>query len=88
MNLNKIYSTLVRYLHFAINSSHLINGFDFWRKSTVYTEYLVVYQSAQRKVIKSIIKVFPWSGATVFLYYLVIEAIDCCYLTRLMVTSQ
>ena len=78
----------MRDFHFAVNSPHLVDSFDFRGKPSMNTQYFPLDQSSKRQIIKCIIKIFPRSRTSVFLDNFIIESIDSRNLSTLMISSQ
>jgi len=74
--------------HSSIDKSNLVNCLDFWWQSSVNTENLALNDSADSKVIEDLGTVFPWVSVSVLSNCLVIETIDSCDLSGLMVSSK
>ena len=77
----------MRYFHFPIDRSHLIDGFDFGGKSSMDTQNSAVNQSPQRQIVECLIEVFPGSRTPILFDNLIIEAINLSDLPGFMITS-
>lgn len=47
------------YFHFPVDSSHLVNRFDFGGKTSMNAEDFVFNEGSEGQVIKSLIEIFP-----------------------------
>ena len=74
--------------HFTIDGSHLIDGLDLRGETSVDAKDFVVNERPQWEEVKSLIEVLPGSRAAVLLDNFVIEAIDGCDLSGLMVAPE
>jgi hypothetical protein len=48
----------------------------------------IFHKSSKREIIKSLIKILPWSGASIFLHNLIIKSIYSGNLSGLMISPQ
>ena len=87
-NLNYYCITALRNLHFTIDSPHLIDSFYLRGESAVDTEDVPADESTQWQIIEGIIEILPWSGASIFLNYFVVETVDCGDLPGFVVAPE
>lgn len=70
-------------LNFSIDGSDLVNSFNLGTQSSMNTEYFIVNDCTQGKVIEHFCAVFPGIGISVLSVDLVIEPINSCNLSKL-----
>lgn len=75
-------------LHSSVNESHLIDGLDFWGKSSVDTENFSFNNSSNSEIVENFCAVFPWVGITILSNGLIVETIDGGDLSSLVISSQ
>lgn len=80
--------SLVRSLLHSIELSDLIEGINTWGESTMEAEDLVLDDSCEWEVIKELCELFPYVSVTVLSQAFIIEAINLCDLSALVVTSK
>lgn len=78
----------MRDLHLAIDRAHLVDGLDLRGEPPVDAQDGAVDESAQRQIVEGVVEIFPWCDTSVFLDNLLVETVDSCYLTRLVITSE
>ena len=78
----------MRDLHSSVNESHLIDSLDLGREAGVDTENFSLDHSSDAEVIKHFSAVLPWVGVSVLSNGLVVEAVNSCDLSSLVVASQ
>ena len=78
----------MRDFHFPIYRSDLINKLDFGGQSSMYAQYLIFDDSAQRQVVERLIAVLPRCRIAILLHNFIVEAIHCRDLTTFVIASQ
>jgi hypothetical protein len=82
------HGTFVRNLSEAIDNLDLINAMDAGRQTTVDTEYLVVDDAGEGKVVEHVGEVMPDSSVTVLTAALCIKAVGLGNSSRLVVATD
>lgn len=72
----------------SFQRADVIEGFDWWRKTSVQTEELILNNSCQWQVIEEFSQCFPDVAVSVLSAALIIEAVHLGNLSWLVVTSQ
>jgi hypothetical protein len=72
----------------AIKRPDVVKGIDGRAQSTVKTEDLVFDESSEGKVVEEVGEVFPNISVAVFAEAFVIEAVDLCDLSGLVVSTE
>jgi hypothetical protein len=75
-------------LHSSVNKSHLIDGFNLGRETSVNTEDLALDNSSNAKIVENFCAIFPRVGVSVLSNGLIIETVHSSDLSGLMVTSE
>lgn len=81
------WSLMWNFLH-TVESPHMIQVGDVWRKTAMLAKYFVLHKSSERKVVKKVSEALPYSLAVVFPGTLVVESIDLCNLPAFVVAPQ
>ncbi len=76
------------HLLLPVNRPYLIEGVDRWTQSSVYTEYLIVDNGCKGKVVEDVCAVSPDIDGTILSQTLVIEAINLCNLSALVISPD
>ena len=76
------------YLLDSVKRTDVIKGVDTRRQPSVQAEDLVVDKSGEGKVVEEIGKVFPDIGVAIFSEAFIIEPVDLCDLSRLVVSTE
>jgi hypothetical protein len=74
-------------LHNSINHTDLVNGFNFWRETSMHTEDLALDDRSERKIIKDVGDVLPDIAISVLSLAFIVESIELRCLTGFMVAS-
>jgi hypothetical protein len=72
----------------AIKRSDVVKGIDGRAQSAVKTEDLVFDESSEGKVVEEVGEVFPHISVAIFAEAFVIEAVDLCDLSGLVVATE
>ena len=72
----------MRDLYLSVDSSNLIDSFDFGTESAVNTEDFSIYDGSDREVIKDFSTIFPWIRISIFSINFIIKSIDCGNLSK------
>ena len=72
----------------AVDDLNLINGVNAWAQTSVYTEDLIVDDTAQREIVEHVRKVMPDRRIAVFPRAFGVEAVELCDTSALMVSSD
>ena len=75
------------YLLDSVKGADVVECVNARREATMQTEYLIVNQSGQGKIVEEVCEEFPHVRIAVLSEAFVIEAVDLCDLARLVVTS-
>jgi len=78
----------MRYLLYPVKRADVIEGIDARGQAAMETEDLVLNERSERKVIEEVGEVFPDVGIAVLAQAFVVEAIDLCDLTRLVIATE
>ena len=82
------HGTLVGHFNLSIDLPYLLESIEVWRQSSMQTENLILHNSRKGKEIEEISVIFPDVCISVFPEALVIEAIDLCNLSALVIASK
>mgnify|MGYP001635523497 CR=1 FL=1 len=82
------HGTLVGNFLDAIKRPDVVESVNGWTQSTVKTENLVFDESSKGKVVEKVGEVFPHVGIAVFAETFVIESVDLCDLSGLVVSTK
>ena len=82
------HGSLMGYFLDAIQSPDVVEGINGRREAAVQTENLVVDKGSQREVVEEVGEIFPHVCVSVFPEAFIVEAINLCDLTGLVVTTQ
>lgn len=74
--------------HFSIYGSHLVDCLDIWRESSVDAENFIFDKGSQRKVVKSLVEILPWSWTSVLFHDFIVESIHSGNLPGLMISPE
>lgn len=77
----------MRYFLNPIETADIVEGINAWTQTSVKTEYLIVDESGQRKVVEEVCEVFPDVGVAIFPQAFVVEAVDLSDLAGFVVSS-
>ena len=82
------HGTFVRNFLNSFERPNVVQSFNTRRKTSVQAEKLVLDHSCKRKVVKQFGEALPDIGVPVFPGTLVIESIDLCNLSRLVISPE
>jgi hypothetical protein len=72
----------------TIKRPDVVESVNGWTQSTVKTENLVFDESSEGKVVEKVGEVFPHVGIAIFAETFVIESVDLCDLSGLVVSTE
>jgi len=78
----------MRYLLDPVQTSDVVQRVDARAEAAMKTEDLVLNEGGKGEVVEEVGEIFPNVRIAIFTQAFVIEAIDLCDLTRLMVSSE
>jgi len=78
----------MRDLLYTIDTSHMVQGVDTGRQSTMETEDLVIDERGEGEVVEEVGKVTPDVGVAVFAQTFVVETADLGDLTTFMIAAK
>jgi hypothetical protein len=75
-------------LHASVDKANLIESLNFWGEAAVNAENLALDHGANTEVVEDFSAVFPRVGVSVLSDSFIIETVDSCDLSCLVVSSE
>lgn len=82
------HGSFVRNLLFPVDESHLVDGGQVWRESSMDAEHGAIDNGAEREVVKSLVEVFPAVGVAILFVDFVQEAIHHGDVSALVIAPE
>lgn len=73
---------------YPVQRPNVVQRVDTWRKTAMKTEDLVVDEGGKRQIIEKICEALPDVGIAILSKTFIIEAVNLCNLTRLVVAAE